>query len=205
MLNSLIWFVFTQSGVTQAYVCHAESNGDVYVHIQSPGFEKLENLLSELEASVMENAPNLPKKPITPDNNPEQLYFGKYKEDNRWYRIKILEWAPNRKFAQIYFVDYGNCDIIKMADETLYPLNELSDVIDRFPPQAVRVKMQMEVVPGNFVEMVNKLMPKEQAVLLKVVDESKDGIPVVQFFTRIGPNNELCYINQSIVFETEKE
>ncbi|GJQ79843.1 hypothetical protein Trydic_g23305 [Trypoxylus dichotomus] len=197
--------ILNRNGVTQAYVCHAEANGDIYLHLQSPGFEKLENLVADLEASIIERAPNLTTKPITPKDDPNRLYFGKYKEDEHWYRIKILEWAPNGIFAQIYFIDFGNCDVIKVADEMLYPLDELSDVIDRFPAQAVRVKMQMDSVPENFVQKVYKLMPKDQAVLIKVVGEDSGGLPIAQFFTRIGPNNELCFINQSIVFESEQE
>lgn len=197
--------VLNKAGVTQVYVCHAESNGDVYLHIQSPGFEKLETLLTDLETSIIERADNLPAKPITPQADPNRLYFGKYKEDDHWYRIRILEWAPNGLFAQIYFVDYGNCDIIKVADEKLYPLDELSDVIDRFPAQAVRVRMQMNRVPDDFVEKVYKLMPKDEAVLLKVIDEDVEGIPIAQFFKRIPPNNVLCSINESITFESEQE
>ncbi|KAK9746736.1 OST-HTH/LOTUS domain [Popillia japonica] len=201
--------VLNKAGVTQVYVCHAESNGDVYLHIQSPGFEKLETLLTDLETSIIERADNLPAKPITPQADPNRLYFGKYKEDDHWYRIKILEWAPNGLFAQIYFVDYGNCDIIKVADEKLYPLDELSDVIDRFPAQAVRVRMQMNRVPDDFVEKVYKLMPKDEAVLLKVIDEDVEDvegrIPIAQFFKRIPPNNVLCSINESITFESEQE
>ncbi|KAI4454865.1 tudor domain containing protein [Holotrichia oblita] len=197
--------VLNKTGVTQVYVCHAESNGDVYLHIQSPGFEKLETLLTDLETSIVERADKLPAKPLTPKDDPGRLYFGKYKEDDHWYRIRILEWAPNGLFAQIYFVDYGNCDIIKVADENLYPLDELSDVIDRFPAQAVRARMQLKNVPDDFVEKVFKLMPKDEAVLLKVIDEDPEGLPIAQFFKRIPPNNVLCSINESITFESEQE
>lgn len=61
--------------------------------------------------------------------------------DKNWKRVKILDWAPERKYCQIQYVDYGNTDIVCMDSQIIYPLEELSDVLSNFPAQALQVKI----------------------------------------------------------------
>lgn len=51
----------------------------------------------------------------------------------------MIDWSPDGDYAQIYFVDEGHTDVIKVAEETLYPLDALNDVFNNYPHQAVRV------------------------------------------------------------------
>lgn len=102
-----------------------EPNGDIYVQVESQGYEQLMSALKTLEKVISEAPPAL-KSHVTPTNSENRLYFAKYKEDNQWYRVKIIDWAPNGKYAQLYYVDYGNTDIINVENEVRNTLNPTS-------------------------------------------------------------------------------
>lgn len=77
--------------------------------------------------------------PVRKQHSPGKLYFAKYESDGHWYRVQIIDWSPCETLAQIYFVDYGNTDIIKVNKDIVYPLSKLSDVLNLYPFQAVKV------------------------------------------------------------------
>lgn len=182
---------------------HIEPNGDVYVQINSPGLEKLETLIRELQCSLAENFPDI--KPMTyNDLKLDELYCAKYDDDGEWYRMKILEYSPCKKYANIYFVDFGNTQIITIDNEILIPLNRISDVMSQFPPQAVRVRMSIENVPNNFVDLFKNILHDDQPILLKVIKQiTGEEVPLVEFYKRSEPDNILFSINKAITLERE--
>lgn len=60
---------------------------------------------------------------------------------SNWERTKLIDWAPKGDYAQVYFIDIGYTDVIKVADEMLYPLDSVNEVFNTYPPQAVRVSI----------------------------------------------------------------
>lgn len=184
------------------FITHVEPEGDIYVQVWSPGFEQLETLCVNMERTVTENPPPL-RSPVTPENSENRLYLTKYKADNRWYRVKIIDWAPNLKYAQVYFVDYGNTEIINLQQELLYPIDELSDVASQYPYQAVRVRIDLKEIPRDFSERLRALVPLDQPVLLKIAKYDDENVPLVGFFKRSESENILFSINDSIVMDTE--
>lgn len=184
-------------------ITHIEPDGYVYVNLQTPGLDKLQSLLCDLEASILENPPDLAGSLITSENSTDRLYMAQYSKDNHWYRMKIIDWSPNREHAQIYFVDYGNTDIIQMKKEKLYPLDEISDVISQYPEQAVRVRMLVENIPKDFVEKVGNLTPDHEPVVLKHVDTAGNGDFVGEFFKRSESDGLLISVNKAISLERE--
>lgn len=191
-------------GLTEVYVSNIEPNGDVYIQIRSPGYERLMSLLSDLEVSMDQEL----QKKVNPTSldDPELIYFMKHKNE-QWYRVKIKEWAPNKVYVQLYFVDYGNCDIVKVCDTHMLPLNDLSDTAGQFPGQAVRVQMDIDKIPKDFQIRAKEMMPKDQPVLIKVSKKILiDGKYAIKgrFFKRTSPNRDLVSICDCINFETEK-
>lgn len=79
--------------------------------------------------------------PIKRDESVGKLYFARYEADGHWYRIQIIDWSPCENLAQIYFLDYGNTDIIKVNKDIVYPLDKLSDVLNLYPSQALKVSI----------------------------------------------------------------
>lgn len=183
------------------YVTNVENNGDIYVQVHSAGYEKLEILLDDLEKTINENSSLARSNNITYENSKNRLYFAKYKADDHWYRVKLIDWDPSRTYAQIYFVDYGNADIVKVRDEVMYALDELSDVITKYPHQALKVRMDVPIVPRDFVDKVKELMPDGHPVLVKIVRYNEEGIPIVEFFKRSDPENMLFSVNLAVTEE----
>lgn len=203
LLSALYCLNFnSQNGVTEAYVSHVEDNGDIYIQIHSQGFEKLEALLEDLEKTVTEQ-PNIVNFKATRESCSNRLFFAKYKEDNRWYRVKVIDWAPNNQYAQLYFVDYGNTSIITVMDEALYPIDELSDVICKYPYQALKVRMDIAIIPKEFMRRVKEIMPDGQPILLRLIKYNEENVPLVEFFKRTEPDNLLFSVNASILMDTD--
>lgn len=121
------------------YVSHIAENGDIYVQIRTRGYQNLLHLLEELETQVTSNPPTDILEPVNKQSSQNKIYFGKYNFDGHWYRIKIIDWSPKEDMAQIYYMDYGNTEVINIKDAALYPLDKLSDILSLYPPQAVKV------------------------------------------------------------------
>lgn len=185
------------------YISHVEDNGDIYVQIPSSGFEQLKLLLENLKNANLE-LPAAPSVRITPENSKNRLYFLKKKEDDNWYRVKMLEWAPIGQYVQIQYVDYGNCDIIEVKNEVLYPVDEVSDVALQYPYQALKVRMGLEKVPLDFQEKFLRLIPRNSRVLLKNFGKAKAEVPIVDFFKRSEADNVLFSITSAIEMENKK-
>ncbi|XP_018566265.1 tudor domain-containing protein 7 isoform X2 [Anoplophora glabripennis] len=193
--------VIQKRATTEVYVCNIESNGDVYVQLHSPGYDSLQNLLTNLESQILTNPPTDIISRVTRENSKGKVYFAKHKADGHWYRAQLIDWSPKGELAQIYFVDYGNADVINVEKEVLYPLDKLSDVLNQYPFQAVRVKMAIDKIPDNFIELAVKAMPEDQPLLLKIVDYD-NNLPLAEFFKRNADGGLFC-INKSITMEVE--
>nr|CAI5823977.1 unnamed protein product [Callosobruchus analis] len=190
--------VISKDGLAnEVYVSNIESNGDVYVQVHSHGYDVLLARLGELEAEVMSNAPTHLVSPVTKLNSNGVTYLAQYKTDRHWYRIQIIDWSPKEDLAQIYFLDYGNTDVVNVNEEIMYPLHKLDDVMNQYPPQAVRVRMELERIPDNFVDLATKAMPGDQPVLMRLTGKEVDGLPSAEFFRR-DPDGGLFCVNMSI-------
>ncbi|CAH1996525.1 unnamed protein product [Acanthoscelides obtectus] len=187
---------------TQVYVSNIESNGDVYVQVHSHGFDVLLNRLEELEAEVRANPPTHLVSPVTKAYSNGVTFLAQYKTDRHWYRIQVIDWSPKEDLAQIYFLDYGNTDVINVNEEIMYPLHKLDDVLNQYPPQAVRVRMDLETIPDDFVDLATKAMPNDQPVLIRLTGKEEDNLPLAEFFRR-DPDGGLFCVNMSISMEAK--
>nr|CAH7723418.1 unnamed protein product [Callosobruchus chinensis] len=193
----------SKDGITnEVYVSNIESNGDVYVQVRSHGYDVLLARLKELEAEVMTNAPTHLVSPVTKLNSESVTYLAQSQTDRHWYRVQIIDWSPTEDLAQIYFLDHGNTDVVNVSKEVMYPLHKLDDVMNQCPPQAVRVRMELEKIPKNFAELAKKAMPEDQPVLMKLTGKEVDGLPSAEFFRR-DPDGGLFCVNMSISMEAE--
>lgn len=184
------------------YISHVENNGDIYVQVHSSGFEQLKQLLENLKNANLK-FPIQYSAQITSENSKNRLYFLKKQHEDDWYRIKFLDWAPTGQFAQIHYVDYGNCDIITVKNEILFPIDEISDIASHYPYQALKVRMAVDKVPENFVEKFKRLIPPDTGVLLKNFGRNND-IHIVDFFKRSEADNVLFSITSAIEMESQR-
>lgn len=184
--------------ITEVYISHVEDNGDVYVQIRLSGFEQLKRLLDNLKS---EN-PQVQSR-IIPNETKNRLFFKK--KDDEWYRVAFLDWAPNKQFAQIQYVDYGNWEVIPLKDEQIFPIDEISDVASSYPPQALKVRMALDKIPTNFKEKFEQLIPHDSPVLLKNLGKTDGPIPIVDFFKRSEADNILFSVTSALEIELKAE
>lgn len=175
-------------------------DNDIYVQVHSPAFEQLKHLLENLKNANLEYPAQ-----ITPENSKNRLYFLRKKDSDDWYRVKFLDWDPTRQFAQIQYVDYGNCDIITIKEEFLFPIDDVSEIASRYPYQALRVRMGLEKVPPNFQEKFKQLIPQHTPVLLKNIGKTEGDVTVVDFFKRSEADNVLFSVTSAIEMENNKK
>ncbi|KAL3271551.1 hypothetical protein HHI36_022028 [Cryptolaemus montrouzieri] len=190
--------------IQEVFVSHLTDAGDIYVQVRSKGFESLQRLLENLENEIAHNPPTQCMKKIDRNtwmSNKDRLYLSKDKNDGHWYRAKILDMSPKGDMAQVYFVDKGNYEVVKISQEVMYPLDKISDVLHQFPAQAVQVRMVIETIPQNFAERASEMMSLNSPVLLKIVGNNEDNVPIGDFYKR--SDDGLICINKSIVIETE--
>lgn len=186
--------------ITEVFIKHIEPNGDVYVQIPSVGAEKLNNLCAELSADICDDPPPIYCKP-NKRNSCDTLFFTKCKRTGCYRRATIIDWSPCEKYAQIYFVDNGHTEVMKVSESTFYLLSDLSEVITQFPPQAIKVRMIADAIPSNFVEFLSEFVT-EETVVLKIIQE-RDGCLFGEFFTRTKPGNMLYSINKALALQSE--
>lgn len=196
-------FILFFKDITEVYISHVEENGDVYVQVRSSAFERLRALLENLKNENLDLVVQL-TPPVTPENSANRLYFLKKKADGDWYRVKFLDWAPTKQFVQIHYVDHGDCDIINVNEESLFPLDEVSEVVARYPQQALRVRMGLEKIPQNFVERFKRLVPRNTGVLLKNLGRTEGDVHVVDFFKRSEADEVLFSVTSAIEMENKK-
>ncbi|KAK9876258.1 hypothetical protein WA026_012557 [Henosepilachna vigintioctopunctata] len=192
--------------IEEVFISHIADNGDIYVQVHSKGFENLQSLILKLEMDIEHNPPTHCAEQInakTWSTNKDRLYLRKYDLDGHWYRTKILDMSPVGDMAQIQFVDKGNYEVVKVAnDKVMYPLDKISDVLHQFPTQSIRIKMALEEIPSNFVELASTNMKVNSPVLLKILGkDEKDDIFLGEFYKR--SEEGLICINKSIAMVTE--
>uniref|UniRef100_A0A6P7FEB4 Tudor domain-containing protein 7-like isoform X2 n=1 Tax=Diabrotica virgifera virgifera TaxID=50390 RepID=A0A6P7FEB4_DIAVI len=185
--------------ITEICVSHIAENGDIYIQVSGHGHQRLLQLLADLESQIVNDPPTHTLQRITKADSQSKIYLGKYHADGHWYRVKILDWSPDENFIQIYYVDFGNTEVIKVKEAVLYPLDKLNDVINNYPHQAVRTRILLDSPLENIKSVLTTSIPMNEPIIAKVTGYTQDDdkIPLVEFFSR-PPKGGLFCINKSI-------
>ncbi|XP_012148923.1 tudor domain-containing protein 7 tapas isoform X2 [Megachile rotundata] len=182
--------------VSEVFISHIEQDGDVYVQIQSESMKFLVKLLNQLICSRL-NAEDLENCAVT-TADPNQIYF--VSVNNNWYRGKIV---ANCHFNQlkVFLIDFGKT--ITTTKSNLLSLEKLSEVLAKYPPQALKVHLHnidKSMINEKMIAKLKELAPRGEPYLVKVVS-FEDNIPVVELFKRIQPSNMLVSINNTLALE----
>lgn len=79
----------------------------------------------------------------------DQLYCGKWEVDSRWYRVKFVrEYAKNSNKAVVFFVDFGNREIIDYDDLLIIP--EKFELFANLPYQVKITQLEPRERPINY-------------------------------------------------------
>ncbi|KAF7287644.1 hypothetical protein GWI33_005992 [Rhynchophorus ferrugineus] len=166
--------------ITEAYVSNIEPNGDVYVQIRTQGYENFCNLKEQIENQFKCNSMDNILYNVTKNNSVGMLYFIK-RSNGIWYRAKLIDWSPKEK---------------------LYPLDKINEVFSNYPHQALKLRMALDKIPDDFIDLASKPLQPDNPVLLKVVGVGEDNVRLVELFKRNTDGGLFC-INKSIALESE--
>lgn len=164
-------------------------------------------MLKQIEIVIRQDSPIPTPSPITRQNSKNKIYLLQCATTKRWLRATIIDWGPSQDpsvahIAQVYFIDWGNTQIINTRNEIMYPLSVFDEIACQYPPQAVKVRMAIDKIPNDFVARVTKLMPNKSEILIKILDFDSENVPCVEFFTRSTEVGLFC-INKSLAVEAE--
>lgn len=120
---------------------------------------------------------------IPRDNKTESLLQVLKPEQQPWKRVKILDFNPHGPQCQIMFVDYGSTIIIDYEKHAFYSIEEVSDVLAIYPPQALQVRMALDSIPKQFAKVLREIVGIDDAVIIKVVGSS-GTVSHVEFYHR---------------------
>ncbi|XP_076069897.1 tudor domain-containing protein 7-like isoform X2 [Oratosquilla oratoria] len=190
-----------EGGVIEVYMTHVTSTGDIYVQIETETYKILESLLEASKVRVEEAAGEDLQIDLT------KLYLAKFAEDGEWYRA-----APRSKKTDslgkvvMFFVDYGNSDAVLLRD--IRPLEAASELLAKIPQQAL--VCQLANVPAlptqqwtqRLSQRLVSLVPSDSPLLLKMQSRNNDGVPKVELFKRLHPQNELVSLNATLAMDS---
>lgn len=132
----------------KGYITHVEPKGFIYVRVESEGLQKFFQLLTSL--SENEAVLRSVEHPVE-----EEVYLQKNIHSRLFERCKIIDQDPNRRYAQFLFIDSGRIAISRLVDITLYYID--SQIINAYPPLAIKVKLDLDEVPEYFPDKIQYL------------------------------------------------
>lgn len=186
--------------VTEAFVSHVGKHGDVYVQIQTEAMKYLVNLINSLTKTGLTT--DILKYSTVTVVDRKQKYF--VSVGGNWCRGEVKDIYLNGQ-VQVFLIDFGNTVITSTSN--LLHLEKLSDILTKYPAQAIKVHLhniEESMFNEKMVSRLIKLAPQGEPILVKVVAHSSSGTPVVELFKRIQPDNVLASINTTLSYEELK-
>lgn len=145
-------------------------------------------LYEEMFKTIEANGENMPPLDGIFEN---KACIALFSEDGQWYRASILQYSENDSRIKVRYVDYGNIEVISLAD-----VREITEELTKLPPGTVAAKLHGVTV--NPEVDVNVLSQKYADTFLdkgpyhaKVISY-EDSVPLVELRDDDG---ELIYEN----------
>lgn len=112
-----------------------------------------------------------------------------FSEDGGWYRASILEYSEEKNRIKVRYVDYGNIEVISLAE-----VKEIEQEFISLPPLTVSATLYgIEINPDVDVNVLSKEYEKtflDKGPFTAFVIDYKNGIPRIELKT---DNGQLVY------------
>ncbi|EZA47760.1 tudor domain-containing protein 7A [Ooceraea biroi] len=178
--------------LVEMYVTHIDENGKIYAQLNSAGRNCLMSHMP-VDDSMCPS--------VTGQINFTKMYFVKC--DSQLYRARAVQTVPDRNKVTVFLMDIGRTITISRQD--LLQTDMASMGLQCIPPQATQISLHQidqSTHDERFVTRFRELVSDEDLLLAKIKDIS-NGVPTVQIFKRVGPNNLLGCINTSLLYDLE--
>lgn len=174
------------------YITHIDEDGKVYAQLNS-------FMRSVVNSEALSQ---IPVSNPTTSSARETINFTKTylaKSDSQWYRARVKD-MPNKTEVTVSLIDIGRTVTISITD--LFHMNE-TNALQHVPAQALQIflhHLDKSKYNGRLVARLRELVSDTDLLLAKIIMMSPSGIPIVEIFQRIGPNNMLASINLSLTY-----
>jgi hypothetical protein len=93
----------------------------------------------------------------------DDIVYGKYYDDQAWYRCVITNCDHANNKYEIFFIDFGNVEIVNREDLLYGWKYEHNDVLFKYEPQAYKCKLY------GLEPFSNEYSPDQNAVFKQLV------------------------------------
>ncbi|XP_070158766.1 tudor domain-containing protein 7 [Polyergus mexicanus] len=181
----------------ELYIIHIDEYGKIYAQLNS-FMRSLVN--SEALSQIFVN--NMTTSLASEAIHFTKVYFAKW--DSQWYRARVKD-MPNEDEVTVFLFDIGKT--VTMSRRDLFHTSEkVSNALHYIPPQAMQIflhHLDESKYNGSLVARFRELVSDTDLLLAHIIKISPSGIPIVEIFKRIGPNNMMASINTSLIYESE--
>nr|AFV31612.1 tdrd7 [Gryllus bimaculatus] len=188
--------------VTEVFVSHVSEGGEIFLNIKSESFNYLQSLMEKLMEGGISDIHIA--RASNHSSNPTKLYLARYSVDCEYYRAIIINEPDENNWVNVRFVDYGNTETV--AASSLLLLGQLSETLERFPYQAIKVSLHSvppEAFGPKFVERFRELVKEDEPVLVKVVKSGTENMSSeVEMFKRTE-DKQFISINNTLALDPE--
>ncbi|XP_012254025.2 tudor domain-containing protein 7-like isoform X1 [Athalia rosae] len=189
--------------VSEVFVSHVTDTGDVFLHVKNESMLHLTNLMNKVINTGLK-----PQDIIMSEEKKIEfgrVYFARAFEDGKWYRGLVTNVdASNR--IEVFTVDFGKTIVVDNQKDLLR-LDQLSEVLAKYPYQALKVRLHgipNWVCNYELAKKLRALAPPNEQVIARVRNSRTQSTPVfVELFKRLEPNNILMPINNTLIVEPE--
>ncbi|XP_043486292.1 tudor domain-containing protein 7 isoform X2 [Polistes fuscatus] len=183
--------------VIKVLVSYVDKNGDIYIHMQTEEMKYLFGLINRLTQTRLTE--DILRNSTVSVVDRMKKYLVSF--SGNWYRGEVANIYSNSQI-KMFLIDFGTTVVVNK--ENLLHLEYISDVLNKFPAQAIKVNLH-NIEESMFNEMMvsrlRKLVPHGQPILIRVISYSSVNTPLVEIFKRIEPDNILASINTTLVYE----
>ncbi|XP_055535044.1 tudor domain-containing protein 7B [Wyeomyia smithii] len=189
-----------RKNINSVIITHVDEVGDEYCQLKDGGMVYIQKLITNL---VLSNALEAKHRGLskTKTATGQQLYLVQNEADKKWYRASFIA-ETSSSLCKMLFVDTGLKE--NVAINNIYRLETLSVALNRYPAQAIQMRMfNMEEMNDYLLCRLRALLKPGLTAMVKVAACS--SVPLVKIYIHAEPNNILVCINDSIRTELELE
>lgn len=194
--------VLTQRHVTLVKLLQVEANTSPYLQIQGENLSFLENVLKEVHDNMdVVEIHGLSAHPRMSSRNHQKQFLCQYR--NTWRRGIIVNTDDLRK-PTVLFIDYGITE--KVLFNEIFDIDKVLPPLKNFPAQAVQVNLlnlPASKLNVGVIHRLRELAPPNMLVITKCINVV-NGVPEVELFKRVQPDNMIASINTDLTFNYEE-
>ena len=171
----------------QVHVSHPNNLNDFYVCADQDALRSLQEKLANCQTILKQFNPSAPN----------QLVVARSSKFEEHFRGKVCKVNVDKKKAQIYYLDYGNKEIVMFDNIFMMPKS-----LAEFPELAIHCSLAVQVLPNKKPDLLCLSSKSEQGFKVDIIGKEKDQYMVD--LTENGKSLRKCLVQEGIIEDPEK-